>query len=255
MKSIHTTNMTNEIDNKIDEMIKKGNLKMRPKWYFILQGFLAVLGALFLFLLLIYVISFIIFVVFHTGVAFVTGFGPLGIRAFLFSFPWILVLVVVAFMAILEKLLKRYAFSYRQPIIYSAMGMMVIVVLGGVFLAQTSIHDVFLRHARKGDLSLQPIAGVFYKNYGAPHFTDIHLGVITLIDAQGFVMLDHDGDETARVFVTPDTRFDPSAGFSVGDTVVVLGEEGTSSATSSEASLATSSIDFFIKAFGIRKIK
>ena len=107
-------NQEKSIKNKVLEAIKSGQVKMRPRWYFILKTILVALGIVMIFLTLLYLISFIIFILRITGIWFAPAFGFEGYGIFLFSLPWLLVIISVLFAIILEVLVKRYSFAYRH---------------------------------------------------------------------------------------------------------------------------------------------
>ena len=73
------------------EKITSGEIKMRPKTYFVLKAILIVLGIVFAVCFSLYIISFILFSLRSTGVLYLPGFGFPGIKAFFVMLPWILI--------------------------------------------------------------------------------------------------------------------------------------------------------------------
>jgi hypothetical protein len=227
------------IHEKILKTINDGRLIMRPKRYFIVRSALFALGTIMVFLVGIFIASFIIFTLHQNGTWFVPAFGTRGIRSFLFSLPWILIIVTVLFMILLEILVKKYSFAYRQPLLLSAFSVLAIVLIGSAVIAETPIHPSFFKSAREGHL---PFAGQFYRGFGMMRSHDIHPGTITQIIVDGFKMNDRDNDDIITVFITPETEFPFGTNFTVNDKVVVLGE------------LASSAASNTIRAIGIRTI-
>ena len=84
-------------NNEILNSIKAGGVKMRPRWYFILQAALAMIGGMILLFLIIYLISFIVFVERQTGAGFIPAFGLRGWTRFLVSLPWLLIMLTFVF--------------------------------------------------------------------------------------------------------------------------------------------------------------
>src|SRR5262245_42216017 len=119
----YTHHMHNNTDKTVKhtvlDAIKAGQVHMKPRWHFVLRGILLVLESILLALSLRYLASFIMFIVYRSGVWFTPGFGFRGLRVFLLSIPWLLILVSVAFLVLLELLVKRYAFAYKKPLAYS----------------------------------------------------------------------------------------------------------------------------------------
>lgn len=200
--------------------IKSGEAHMKPKWHFVLNTVLAVVGIVLVVLVLLYIASFIVFAMRQTGVWFVPSFGFRGIWLFISSVPWVLVLLGIIFIAVLELLVRHYSFAYRKPLLYSVIGIFGLVIIGTIILMQTELHQGFYRHAQEGDL---PIAGPLYREFGMREFDDLHPGTITQLSSEGFTMTTRH-DESVTVTITDETRIPPGSSFVVGDEVVVWGE-------------------------------
>jgi len=208
------------VKQQIMNAIEEGNVIMKPKWHFVLKTSLAVLGGVLIALALLYLVSFIIFVMWYTGSWFIPVYGIKGIISFLLAAPWLLVAVVVVFLWILETLFRHYTFAYRRPLLYSTLGMLGVVMIGGFTVAQTSLHQTLLVRAKNNKL---PIAGPLYKQFSLRYINDIHRGMIKQIIENGFVISDK-WDQPVEVTLTPETRFPYGTDFETGDLVVVFGE-------------------------------
>jgi len=66
----------NSIKADVLKAIKDGQVKMRPKWQFITKAALLIVGVVLVALTILYLVSFIVFVLRQTGLLFVPGFGP-----------------------------------------------------------------------------------------------------------------------------------------------------------------------------------
>jgi hypothetical protein len=175
----------NSIREKLHEAISSGHVVMRPKWHFVFKTILVAIGAVIVFIALLFFISFIIFVLHSTGVWFIPGFGLAGIYAFLVAAPWLLILPSLAFVLVLELLVRRYEFGYRQPLIYTVLGILGCALLGGTVVAGTSLHKKFARFADDHEL---PVARDLYHKFGDAEFGDIHPGSIIATTTDGFIM-------------------------------------------------------------------
>lgn len=210
-------------NNEILNCIKSGDVKMRPRWYFILHAALAMIGGMILLFLVVYLISFIIFIERQTGAGFVTEFGLRGWARFLVSLPWLLILLSLVFIGILELLVRRYAFAYRRPLMYSALGIIVIIGVSSFVVINARFHERF-----EGS----------YPRFMMHPPADINPGDIQELSSSGFILTGPRG-EVLHVMMTSSTRWSAKTQFEKGDRVVVFGDRA-----------GTSSID----AFGIRKI-
>ena len=217
-------------------VIERGEVKMRPKWHFAFRAALYATGGIVLLLILIYLVSFIAFVLRQTGVLFEPSFGSRGWFAFFGSLPWILVLLSAAFIVILEILVRRYAFAYRRPLLYTALAIILIAIAGGTLVSQTRLHGRLFQYAREDRLPV-PFAGRMYRGFGGQRFMDIHRGAILEVGEGGFVLDDVRGG-TSSIAVSPMTRMPPDGPLSAGESVIIFGErEGE-----------------IIRAFGVRRI-
>jgi len=223
------------IRDKVLDSIKTGRVTMRPRWHFVLRAAFAIVGAVFLSLTLLYLASFIVFIVHYNGAWYVPAFGMRGLRVFLLSLPWILILVALIFVGILEVLVRRYTFAYRRPLLYSAAGVMILVMVGGIAVARTPFHQGFMRRAEDRHL---PFAGGMYREFGMRKMDHIHKGTVNEVNENGFVMRGRMGDQFTIVF-TPQTRLPYGYDFQMGDMVVIFGDRVSSTIT----------------AFGVRRIE
>ena len=223
------------IRDAVLEKIHKGQARMRPKWHFILKTVLLFIGLVIVLLAFLYLASFTIFILHQTGVWFLPIFGLRGIRAFLFSLPWFLILLGIVFTVVLELLVRHYSFAYRKPFLYSLAVIIVFITITSFAISKTALHQNFSARAKGERL---PFAGKLYRDYGSmKNNPDVHPGMIIEITAEGFLM-DHMRDGTTTVIVVLETRFPLGMDFEKGDRVVVLGERKNET----------------IQAFGIRRI-
>jgi len=107
--------------NEIIEKIKKEEIKMKPKWHFVLKTVLIVLLGVVSFFLALFFSSFILF-----------SFRP---------FPWILFLLVVIFVVTLEWTLREFQIVYRRPIIYSLLIIISLLFITGIVLNKVRFHE------------------------------------------------------------------------------------------------------------------
>jgi hypothetical protein len=220
--------MNNDESNKsikdnVLKAIESGKATMKPKWHFVLRTTLLVLGMILSVLTGMYLVSLIIFILHRTGVWFIPGFRGLGL---LFtSLPWILVLVAVIFIVILEILVKKYSFGYRKPLLYSTIGVIVLVLAGGFVVAQTSLHRGLFERAREHRLGW---GSGFYRQFGDQRSPgNLAVGAVTQKLANGFWIQDPRGS-ALEIVVNDKTQYPTGNNIAVNDHIVVLGpRQGT----------------------------
>lgn len=218
--------MNNQDENTIQlsvmDAIHKGTLHMRPRWHFVLRSALYAIGAIILTLTLVYTVSLLLFLLHDTGAMSAPTFGARGWFAFLHSIPLFLIFLIVIFVCVLQVLVREYKFAYRKPALISAIGIIMLIFLGGFLIAQTSFHKTMTFYARHHMLP-PPLDELYGKALrGTP--PDLFRGTILTMSTTSFVMADENGAGTTMVIVTPRTHLPNGEMFKVGSSVVVVGD-------------------------------
>ena len=220
------------------DAIHTGRVHMRPRWHFILYTSFALVGTAIVFLTILYVASLGVFFMRESGAFFAPSFGARGWFALLRGLPWMLISLILVFLVLLQILVRRFSFVYKKPLIVSLGGIVLLVVLGGFAISQTSFHRHLFFNARHGHLP--PPFNMFYGSaVRPPRGGEMYHGRIVAITPGGFIVADVEGESTSTVVLTPQTRLPYGADFSTGDYVVVVGD-----------SIATDTL----QAFGVREI-
>lgn len=223
----------NHDENKIFDTIKSGKVKMRPRWYFILQATLGIVASVVLFFAIIFLTIFTVFIQHETGAGLAVSYGLTGWLIFLRALPWTLILTAIVFIILLAILAKRYAFVYQRPLIYALMGIVVLVVIFTLIITATPFYSAVFT-ATPGS------SGVFIDDiyhYETTPLGSVHRGEVTLIANNGFLLQNSEG-ETSTVIFAPGTALKPGD-FRAGEQVVVFGGRGQ---------------DGLIEAFGVQKL-
>ena len=238
MNTEHSTE-GQSVRTDVMDAIRKGEVRMRPRWHFILTSALTILGAFIVLLALLYVVSLAVFFLRDSGAWFAPAFGPRGWWVLLRRIPWILVAFIAAFVVILEILVRRYAFVYRKSLLASVLLILLIIFIGGFAIEQTPLHPQMALSAGRGQLP-PPFSAVYRGPLRMPRPDDSYHGQIVSMNKNGFVIVDEDDAGTTTVVVTPGTRFPYGDDFAPGDRVIVVGDKISSST---------------VQAFGISEIE
>jgi len=211
--------------------INTGEVKMMPRWYFVLRGLLwASLGVV-LFLVAIYVLSFFLFFLRETGLWFAPGFGLEGLMLFVVSSPWILVAAVGGFVLVLYLLVRSYAFSYKKPLVYSMIGIVLAVIGIASVLQSVGFHD---RTRDFAETHRVPGLAPLYRSLDEKPPKDVTKGEVILVTSTALQIATREGNIVVHI---SDTTKMPKTAVTVGERVEVFGPN----------------VNGFIEAFGIRK--
>ena len=225
-------NNENSIKEKVLERIKKGEVKMRPKIYFLLKTILVTFALLALLFLVLFLISFISFYLRLTGLWYLPIFHPKFFWLYLKFLPWLLIIFCLILILIVEILAKRFSFVWRKPIIYSLLAIILFALIGGLLFEKTGLHSHFFFQTKEGRM---PLMAPVYRQFGRPPVSDLNRGIVEEITEKGFKMRIF-GNQLLEVNFANNNISFPE--IKEGDSVVVVGkkEDGT------------------IKAFGVKKI-
>jgi len=217
---MNSDSQKSSISDKVLNQIKGNQVKMRPKIYFVLKTLSIVLGIFIVVLFALYLVSFVVFALKASGAWYLSGFGFSGFKASIVLIPWLLILVAIILIVILETLVKRFSFSYRQPILYSVLGIIIFVFLGSFAIGKTGLHPNLFQKAKEGRL---PVAEKFYRGFGMEKFQNVHKGVVSELTDNGFIIKTYN-DEVLVVIITDKTRFLFEDDIKIDDIVLILGE-------------------------------
>ncbi len=210
---------TTSVSDLVITAIEHDKVVMRPKWHFILGIGLLISGTVLMALTVVFVVSFIFFSLRQNGSWFVSDFGLEGWQAFIVSLPWMLLVVAIIFIVILGLLVKKYSFAYGRPLLYSALGIVIVTSVTGFLISLTSFHSSLLGEAENQHL---PIAGVMYRQYGHRDLDHIVIGRIMEKNQNTFALYSPDR-KVFTIIITPRTIV-PQEELTIAEVVVVLGD-------------------------------
>jgi hypothetical protein len=208
------------ISQDILNKIKKEQVKMRPRLYFIAKTILLAVAFIVTILFILYITSFIVFSLRASGTLFLPRFGSPGIKIFWLSLPWVPILIAGGAVILLELLAKRFNLVYRRPIIYSFLAILALAIIGGFLLEKAPLHSKIFMRAQK-----EPMHGIgeFYRQFGAPQPKNARFGAVLSISKNSFI-IQSPNNETTTIIIKDDTRMPPEYTLKEGDKVSVLGK-------------------------------
>ena len=120
--------------------MKSGQIKMKPRWYFLLGSILLGIGFVGLSILLIFLVSLMSFTLRTHG-----PMGQLRYEQLLSGFPWWAPIVALIGLWCGAWLLKRYDFSYKKNFVAIVALFTVTVILGGFFINYTGLDTLWMK--------------------------------------------------------------------------------------------------------------
>ncbi len=214
---------SDEIKTNVLERIRRGEVHMRPKAYFVARAALLIVSALLALATTVFIVSFVLFSVRQSGVIFLLGFGGQGLLTFLTIIPWWLLLLAFACLIVLELLVRRFRFGYRVPVLEVMLVSFVAVLLVAAGVSLSPVHSSLLNAADRDTL---PLVGLLYEQVHDSHKAQgIYRGVVTALGTSTITLshddTDRDTDDGTWV-VSPPAEFDLST-LRVGERLYVAG--------------------------------
>ncbi|QSH39291.1 hypothetical protein JXR01_03235 [Candidatus Kaiserbacteria bacterium] len=220
------------VRNTVLNAIHADEVTMRSRYYFLARTALWAVGSILAFGMTLYLISFITFVFRSNALFALTHLGPKGIATLFLSLPWILLLLVFVVFLLLQFLSTHFEFVYRRPLIHTILGSIFVLVIGGVLIGQSTLHD---RAYRFSEAHKVPLAGSFYRD-AIREQNNMHIGTIQNYVDNSFTLNARNGS-TYLITIHDDTRIPPS-GLRENMMILLIGEE----------------MDGVIEAIGIRPV-
>jgi hypothetical protein len=228
--------MSQELKQKIMGAIQKGEVTMRPRWHFVLRSTLLVLGIVIMGLSLVFLSSFVLFLLRANGVIFAPLFGFRGLRSFIFALPWILIGLSFLFIVILEILARFYGAGRKTPLLYSAAGVIGVVTLCTALVGYAGFHERLSMRAFEGRL---PVMGGMYREI--PMAQHVYRGRIISVFDQQFIIEHRRG--TTTILIDEKTGFPHGTDLGEGDVVVIIGDR-TGDSVQAEGVMKVDEMDF-----------
>lgn len=217
------------IKDSILGKIRAHEVGMHPRYYFMLRvAALAVVSVATL-VVSIFILNFLLFSIRINSQDVFLAFGPRGLGAFLAFFPWDLLAVDVALIAILLWLLRQFKFGYKSPLLYVLLGVIGLIVGFGFALdRETGFNDHFLREADEHHLPF-PVGDFYGRARRLPPPGSGVCRACTIVEIRGNILTVTDTrgpSTTVRTVVLPPN--DPRAtttSLHVGDVIFIAGQE------------------------------
>jgi len=215
----------NNLKSKILETVKNNDIRMIPKWKFVLYSSLGVVGILFTFLIVIFVMSLGLFVFSKYGLMDMPVFGFIHVINMLRAIPILLLLCTIVLLVLIEALSIKYAFAFRRPLAVTLLVITSIAVCVSFFISQTPLHSYIRDYMRSNNYDM--VTRVYdrpsmpFARYG----TEVLRGEVDAISPTSIVLQLFDG---SLVVAYASTTITSANGVNIhnlkiGDDIILLG--------------------------------
>lgn len=205
-----------ELYNKFETKLANGELRMHSRWYFVLRTSLAIITIITVFLLAIFLASIITFAAHRNGWWVLPAFGWHGWFRFFSSLPWLLITFLVILIVLAEVLSRYFTALYRRPVLYTILGVVLIVVGTGVLIDRSHVHEYMASH---GTPLMRPV----YRSVDTYRPHNVFFGVLVSTTTDEWHIVTYRGlPET--IIINDRTVFPDSQAIELNDRVVIFGD-------------------------------
>lgn len=204
-------NRSKDLADRVMLQIKEQDIHMRPRGYFIFLNWITKLLVIIAVTTSIYFTGLIIFKFKLYQPFGYLWFGFLGLRAFIESIPWLIIMYGVLSAGLAYFLLRRFQFAYRQSI-PAFIASFMIVLIGSGFLLDSSGINWQIRQANKVP---QLYHGIFYSDI-------LVMGEVSKVE-QNKLTIKTINDEIVTVYWTGKTKLPSGSKFQTGQTIQAVG--------------------------------
>lgn len=127
------------IENKIMNKVLSGEVKMKPKWYFVLGSIISFTGLVGMIIGAIFLTNLTLFFIRKQG----PGTGRINMM--LDSFPLWIPLLAVAFIILGIWMLKKYDFSYKKNFIIVAVTVVIAIILSALIINLLGLNEIWAK--------------------------------------------------------------------------------------------------------------
>ena len=208
------------IKQGISDRIKKGELNMKPRIYFLLMDIFSYGAVILAVFFSVFFVSFILFTLKISGFWFLLRFGLLGFKIFIFSFPWLIFLAGLLSLLFIAFIVRNFEFSWKNPLLYTVLAILVLVLISGVATAKTSLHQRLFEKAGQNRL---PLVGNLYRRYGLIQPKNTHMGKVLQKMEHTIQIESQDGQEII-ITIPENGKLEYEKDIEEDDLIMIIGE-------------------------------
>ncbi len=143
-----------ELKTKILHTLSKENIKMIPRWKFVLYSSLGIIGIIFAFLLAVFAGSLFLFVLSKYGFMYMSFFDLITTVRALNLIPILLLVMTVFLLIVIETISRNYTFSFRKPLALTLLLFTSLTVVISFVLSQTGMHQYIRDYAKSHHMDM-----------------------------------------------------------------------------------------------------
>jgi hypothetical protein len=208
------------LEDKILREIQEHHVIMRPRWRHMVRVLAIAILASVIALYLLFHTSFILYILHRDGFLLLPSFGSSGFGHFLASFPWILLAIGLALIVMLGVFVGRQTRAYRFPLIYSLLGVAIVIVGVSVIIEQTPFHSELTDYSTsKNTIILAPL----YKGYTKNEPDQTYIGILTQVESKQCTLLNRNL-KYVTILYSESTRVQKGLSLKVDTAVMVIGK-------------------------------
>jgi|GEM_PF-6316551 len=215
----------NNLHETILNKIEKGELAMKSRWRFIVEGIVMICGLIASSIIIMYLLSFAAFFAHQTGIASGGYYGSPSARM-LFASPLWVVIVVLAIAALILawKIVRKKLTVHRQPLMYSLLGLICLTVLGAWLMQKMSIHHRVQAQIHQHSRNIPGVTQAYRDAFEHERKGIVRGMIIDINTGEKYFIIQTPGNTELRVVLSDTTQRPPRYVFQIGEEILVFGK-------------------------------
>lgn len=145
----------------IMSQIKSDKISIKARWIHLAKRIGLQSGLALTVLVVILSVNAFFFYIKSNGLLMPLHYGPTVWQKFLHSLPYDLILIIIILFLIINFIIKRFDFSYKQPIVIIFISLLLFVLLGSTVLFASNFNHALQGHLDRNDIKI-PYVSDFY---------------------------------------------------------------------------------------------
>lgn len=209
-----------KLKNNILEKIKKDEVKMTSRQFFLLKWLTLLVTSIFFLAVAIYIFAYIIFLFVDNGIIYIPLFSESGIVDFIVEIPWTLVLLGLVSIFLFSIASKTFYRIYRKPFLTFFFSILMVIVISHVILVETGGMQYIKEEAYKERLQLVPSKLLEFRSSQTEH---VFVGYVVSTTSDSLIIRDRQNNLLELIPENQNLPFDLFT-FSAGQLINAYGQ-------------------------------
>ena len=204
--------METNIQNKILDKIKSGEVKMTSKQYFVLRWATMAITSVFFLILATYIFAYVIFLFSDNGLMIIPFDTENNILKFIIEIPWTLVFLGLVSVFLFSITSQTFYKIYKKPFLTFFFSILMIIVLSHFILLETGTMKTLKEQAYAAGIKLAPAKLLQFRD---SQTRSIFIGNVVATTSNSIIINDRNNQKQELFFENPNVLNNVNLGIKI----------------------------------------